>query len=127
MASIKRTQSERVFNRALLSPYENFLLKHVVDQLVELEILRPSKSKYSAPARPAYVNGMLDLVVNYHYLNSITKTFVHPMPTIYSIIQSIETANVFSKIVIKDPLHQIGLTEKSKKKTAFLTGKQTKY
>lgn len=97
------------------------LRSHVQDLLVK-GIIRPSKSDYASPAflvpKP---NGKHRLVVNYQKLNEKVQFDCFPLPTIESALQHLSGAKVFSVIDLNMAYHQIPLTAKSRRCTAFIT------
>ena len=98
-------------------------LESVINRLLAFKIIRRSRSQWSSAARVMTIDGKLALAVDYSYLNSITSPIGYRMPNIGDIIRGIEGSSLFSKIVIKDGFHQIGLSNRSKHLTAFRTGK----
>lgn len=120
--SIETSSSTPIFNQNILFPSENVHLVQAINRLLRFGIIRTSNSQWSARVRIEEIDEQMQMVVDYSRLNAITETFTYNPQPIQTVIASIETSNLFSKIVVKDALHQIGLTEASKEKTAFATG-----
>lgn len=120
---IQTTTQVPIFKKSSLQPNESNQLNQLVNNLLQTNVIRRSYSEWSSPARTKEINGKLEIIVDYSYLNSITIEHNYTVPSIQNIMNSIEYSNLFSKIVIKDGFHQIGLVEDSKHKTAFASGK----
>lgn len=121
--SIETIDQIPVYLKSTLTAHEDNLMKLIVDKLSSSYVIRKSFSQWSSPARPQYVNGKLDIEIDYSYLNSWTFDRFYQLPNVRSFAYSMGRSNLFSKLVIKDAFYQIGLTEDSKTKTAFATGK----
>jgi hypothetical protein len=141
-----------IYSKSKLSPDQNYLLAKKIDEYLSagklpinnsdlfinlgkifyslifllsfssLGILRCTYSQYSSPVFVEYLKDKLEIYVDYTQLNEITIDSQYQVRSVQSVITSICESNLFSKIVIKDPYHQIGLDESSKAKTAFATG-----
>lgn len=85
--------------------------------------LRHSNSPFAAPVVPVMKpNGDVRVCQDYRSLNKNTTPDPFPMPLIDNIIVNLGGCNWFSKIDLKDAFRQIGLTEETRKYTAFVTG-----
>lgn len=102
-------------------------MKEKVDELLSSGVLRASESPFSSPVHPKKFKELnirkLFICLDYFDLNEITINFNYHVPTPKIVIESVCESNLFSRIVIKDALHQIGLEEESIPKTAFETSK----
>ena len=121
--SILTFQNSYCNDRSKLNYEDKELLKEKIDEYLKAGILKQSTSQWSSPVYPNKVNRKLYIRADYSDLNSITKDNIYYLPSIKVVLDSICQSSLFSKIVIKDAIHQIALDEKSKPKTAFDTGK----
>jgi len=109
--------------RSDLSDHEDNLLREKVEQLLSTGHLVRCYSQWSAAAYTRYIDGELELSIDYNPLNNVTKKITDIIiPNVSSVIGSIYgPSRWFSKIVIKDGFHQIALDQDSQEKTAFQT------
>lgn len=122
LSQILTTLNQPLFNRSTLSADQNYLLNHTINDLLNSGTIRKSESPYSSPVRAQYIGDKIILDVDYGLLNAHTINRNYPLPTPQSVLLSINESNLFTKIVLKDPYHQLGLTHDSIGKTAFATG-----
>lgn len=106
-----------------MSDDQNDLLGQKVSELLRSGHLVRSNSQWSSPAFPKYINNKLELCVDYSELNGITYGANYQVPTCRDLLNSICYSKFFSVIVIKDGFHQLHISEDSRHKTAFQTGK----
>ncbi len=105
-----------------LSPKELDALKEQVAEMLELDLVRPSKSPYSAPI--LFVkkgDGSLRMVLDYRALNEKTVKDRFPLPRIDDLVDRIGEAKFFSKLDLRSEYYQIRVREEDIPKTAFLT------
>ena len=95
------------------------MLGQKIDEYLNADLIRYSHSPYSSNAYVKPIDDRLDLYVDFTELNSITIDSLYAIQPIFNIINSICESNLFSKLVIKDAYHQIGLDEKAMGLTAF--------
>jgi hypothetical protein len=90
--------------------------------MLEQGIIRPSTSHYSSPIFlvPKGQGGFRP-VVDYRTLNKKIKIESVPLPDIHSCFHWFKAAKVFTSLDLNSAYHQIGLSERSKPLTAFVT------
>ncbi|KAG0429158.1 Retrovirus-related Pol polyprotein from transposon, partial [Dictyocoela muelleri] len=78
---------------------------------------------YSDCISPAFVlikkNGKIRSVVDYRYLNSITKKTHHFIPQIYEMLATLKGFQIFSKIDLNQGYYQIKIHKNDVHKTGF--------
>lgn len=106
--------------------------KHI-DTLLELGVIRPSKSRHRTaafivksgtsidPLTGKEIKGKERMVYNYKMLNDNTYKDQYSLPGINSIIKSLGNAKVFSKFDLKSGFHQVAMDEESIPWTAFIS------
>jgi len=105
-----------------LSSEEKEELRKQLEQLVEREHIRPSKSPYGAPV--LFVrkkDGTLRLCIDYRALNKQTIRDRYPLPHIEALLDDLHGATVFSKLDLRSGYHQVRVEEEDVFKTAFTT------
>ncbi len=91
-----------------------------IENLLSLNIIEPSSSKWSSPPMPVRKkDGGIRIVIVYRKLNSITIRDPFTMPSIEDIIAQLGSAKFLSKMDLLKGFHQVPLTEDSKELTAF--------
>jgi hypothetical protein len=105
-----------------LMPPKMDILRHHVQDMLEQGIIRPSTSQYSSPIFlvPKGQGGFRP-VVDYRALNKKIKIKSVPLPDIHSCFHWFKAAKVFTSLDLNSAYHQIGLSERSKPLTAFVT------
>ena len=71
-----------------------------VNELLRLGYLEYSVSDWSSPVWPKFINGKLDICVDYSKLNAITKDYETRLPSVSKVLNSINESNVFSKVCL---------------------------
>src|SRR3954470_21770057 len=82
-----------------LSQEELQILKKILQELLDLGLIQPSKSPYGAPI--LFVkkkDGRLKMCVDYRTLNKLTIKNRYPLPRIDEIFDRVQGARVFSKL-----------------------------
>lgn len=90
-----------VFEVSRLGYEDNEQLKEKVNELLASGFLEYTDSNWSSPAKPKFINGNLELCVNYNRLNEISANYEsasYTVPTIPSVLNSISESNIFSKV-----------------------------
>ena len=105
-----------------LSQNELKALREYLEENLEDERIRPSKSPAGAPILfvPKKV-GSLRLCVDYRGLNKVTVKNRYPLPLISEILDRLAGSKFFSKIDVQDAYHRIRIKEGDEWKTAFRT------
>ena len=91
-------------------------------ELLKLDVIRHSKSPWSAPIVPIWKkDGTLRLCVDYRRLNKVTKADRYPMPHMSDLVFSLKGAKFFTTLDLVKGYYQIPLDSKSAEYTAFST------
>lgn len=95
--------------------------RHIRD-LLNKGVIKESDSSYASPAfLVPKKDGDSRLVVDYRRLNSKIIFDAFPLPTIENAFWHFRSARYFTILDLNSAYHQIPLTDKSKKATAFIT------
>lgn len=90
--------------------------------MLEAGIIEPSESPWSSPvvlvAKP---DGSQRFSVDYRALNSVTKSYLYPLPRCDDILESLAGAQWFSHLDLLRGYWQIGVDVEDREKTAFAT------
>ncbi|GJY49036.1 Orf y, partial [Tanacetum coccineum] len=115
-----------------ITPAMEASFKKHIDGLLELGVIRPSKSRHRTmammvnsgtsidPVTGAEIKGKERMVFNYRSLNDNTYKDQYSLPGINTIIQKVGNAKVFSKFDLKSGFHQVAMEEESIPWTTFL-------
>ena len=105
-----------------MNPPRMQILKEKIEDMLEKDIIRPSRSPYSSPIflvpkgeqnfRP---------VIDYRVLNTKISIDSIPLPDVQNCFHWFAKAKYFTSIDLNSAYHQIPLAESSKKFTAFTT------
>jgi hypothetical protein len=104
------------------TPAERAEIVNRVRELLDKNMIEPSKSPYSAPI--LFVrkkDGSLRLVLDYRALNAITVKNRYPIPRIDDLLDGLKGAQVFSCLDLSGGYHQLQLQQSDRPKTAFAT------
>lgn len=104
------------------TPAEKAEVVKRVRELLDKNMIEPSKSPFSAPI--LFVrkkDGSLRLVLDYRALNAITVKNRYPIPRIDDLLDALKGAQVFSCLDLSGGYHQLQLQDSDKPKTAFAT------
>jgi hypothetical protein len=105
-----------------LSPVEREKVRDIVNELLEHNIIRESKSPFSSPIiLVKKKNGQDRLCVDYRELNRNTLRDHYPLPIISDQIDQLAGGVYFSTFDMAAGFHQIPISEDSIEKTAFVT------
>ena len=105
-----------------LSQSELETLRSFINEHVNLSFIQPSKSPHSAPI--LFIkkkDGHLQLCVDYHGLNWITKKDHYPLPLLSDLLDALKKAHMFTKIDLHHAYHLVQITEGEEWKTTFYT------
>ncbi|UYV67940.1 hypothetical protein LAZ67_5002553 [Cordylochernes scorpioides] len=102
---------------------DNIEIKRQIEELLKYNVIRPSYSSYASPAM--LVNkrneGKIRLVIDYRKLNDIIKRDSEPIPRIYSILDKLSDANIFTTLDLLSGYHHLDIHPDDKEYTAFTT------
>ena len=121
--SIELTDSTPIWQkpRRFADPINKEIEDHC-QELLRLDIVEDSKSRWSSPIVPVRKkDGELRVCIDYRKVNSVTKTDKFPMPNVEDSIYSARDAKYFSKLDLVKGYYQIPLDEESRDVTAFST------
>ncbi|KAL7634312.1 UNVERIFIED_CONTAM: hypothetical protein RMT77_014689 [Armadillidium vulgare] len=111
----------RVPVRRVQGPLAQEIEKECKD-LLEGNIIRPSKSPFSAPVVPVRKpDGSLRLCIDYRKLNNATKGDSFPLPNLIDMIYNMYGNKFFTTIDLIKGYYQINMDPDSVEKTAFST------
>lgn len=101
---------------------ERELVKGMIDQLKEADVIQDSFSEYASPIilvnKP---NGQKRLCIDYRKLNQITHKERHPLPHMEDQIDQLKNYKYFTTLDLFSGYYQVKMGENSIPKTAFVT------
>ena len=105
-----------------LNPERYAAMKEEVDYLIRHGLAEPSNSPWASPCllvpKP---NGAFRLCTDYRKVNKVTVPDSYPLPLIDVLIDNVGKSEFLTKIDLQKGYYQIGLTEKAKAISAFIT------
>ena len=105
-----------------LSPAQYDIVKEETDRMLNLGIIRPSRSQYASPVvlvpKP---DKSWRFCVDYRKLNNHTKSDKYPLPNISECLTKMKGAKYFAKFDLAAGYWQIPMAEEDIEKTAFVT------
>jgi len=97
-------------------------IKETVEKLLAEEHIRPSTSEWASGVVLARKkDGTYRFAIDYQRLNDLTKTDAYPMPRIDDALAAMMGSRFFSAFDMASGYWQVGLDEKDKHKSAFVT------
>ena len=103
-------------------PQARQVIQDTIDDMLEKDIIEPSKSAWAAPVVLApKANGTLRFCVDFRRLNAVTIKDRYPLPRMEDCLDSLTTARYFSTLDCTWGFWQIPLAAKDRHKAAFTT------
>jgi hypothetical protein len=103
------------------SPEKRRVIEEQVKKWLELEVIEPSRSPWSAPVVIAYRNGKAHFCVDYRRLNSVTVSDEFPIPRQSDIMAALSGAQILSTLDALLGFLQLEMAPGDVEKTDFRT------
>lgn len=105
-----------------MSESEKVSTRKIIDDLIKNDIIRESNSPYASPILLVdKASGEKRMCVDYRSLNKITVKEKYPMPIVEDLIDKLRGCKYYTSLDLKSGYYQIGISENSISKTAFIT------
>ena len=105
-----------------LSEHELEALRTFLDENLQTNFIRPSRSTHGAPI--LFIkkkDGSLRLCVDYRGLNKISKKDRYPLPLIADLLDAPGKARIYTKIDLRHAYHLVRIRDGDEWKTTFRT------
>nr|AZZ86116.1 polyprotein [Cacao red vein-banding virus] len=114
-----------------LTPAMEQQFKRHIQALLDIGVIRPSKSKHRTtafiiqsgttvdPVTKKTIHGKERMVFNYKRLNDNTEKDQYSLPGIQTVLKKVGNSQIFSKFDLKSGFHQVAMAEESIPWTAF--------
>lgn len=105
-----------------VSVSEQKKIQDLVDEMLQADIIRPSKSPWASPVVLVKKKGTTDLrfCVDYRKLNKVTVIDPYPIPNMDTVLETLSGNHWFSKLDVKAMYWQVLMDDDSRQKTAFV-------
>ena len=105
-----------------VGPERKSKMKMEVEYLIRHGLARPSKSPWASPCiLVPKEDGSLRFCTDYRKINNLTIKDSYPLPLVDDLIDSVGQAKFVTKIDLLKGYYQVGLTERAKLISAFIT------
>lgn len=106
-----------------VSPTQREKLKHLINQMIDSDIVEPSRSNYAAPVFliPKKEKDEYRFLVDYRKINAETIGDKYPIPRSQDLFRSLEGGRFYSTLDMAQGYFQIPIKKEDKNKTAFIT------
>ena len=105
-----------------LNPQKQIIMKEEINFMLENNLIEESCSPWASPVllvpKP---DGSSRLCTDYRKLNKVTVTDAFPLPRIDDLVDKVGSAKFVSVIDLQKGYYQIGMTDRAKKLSAFIT------
>jgi len=104
-------------------PKQREQLKKLINEMIEADIVEPSRSNYAAPVFliPKKEKGEYRFLVDYRKLNNETINDKHPIPRSQDLFRSLEGAKYYTCLDLAQGYFQLPIKKEDQYKTAFIT------
>ncbi|KAJ8025453.1 hypothetical protein HOLleu_33014 [Holothuria leucospilota] len=97
--------------------------RELVKEMLDAGVVEPSSSPWASPVvLVKKKNGSTRFCVDYRKLNAVTMKDSYPIPRIAESLDAMSGAQWFSTLDLASGYWQVGMEEKDRQKTAFITG-----
>lgn len=104
-----------------LSPNERKKVSEEVKEMLDNDIIRPSRSPWASPVvLVTKKDGGIRFCTDYRKINAITKKDVYPLPRIDDALDALHKSKIFSTLDLASGYWQIEMDPKDREKTAFI-------
>ncbi|XP_063360618.1 uncharacterized protein LOC134649717 [Cydia amplana] len=111
-----------VYRPYRMSHAERTLVRNMVQEMLDSEIIRESSSPYASPiVLVQKKTGEKRLCVDYRALNRKTKKDHYPLPRVEDQLDQLSGNTLFTSLDLASGYYQIPISEESRHKTAFVT------
>ncbi|UYV69952.1 hypothetical protein LAZ67_7001313 [Cordylochernes scorpioides] len=105
-----------------VSKREREIMQKEVDTMLEIKVIQPSESPWSAPVvLVKKKDGTWRFCADFRRLNHITKKDVYPLPRVDDVLDHLSSARYYSTMDLKTGYWQVEVDERDREKTAFVT------
>ncbi|KAE9521440.1 hypothetical protein AGLY_018157 [Aphis glycines] len=121
---VKLSSKDPVFQAPYrVSPKQREKLKKIINEMINADIIEPSKSSYAALVFliPKKQKGEYRFLVDFRKLNEQTINDRHPIPRSQDIFRDLEGAKYFSTVYMVQGYFQIPVRQEDREKLAFIT------
>jgi hypothetical protein len=112
----------RMRSRQRYSEDQKAVIKEALDEMINLKVIRPSKSPWSAATvmvrKP---DGSWRMCIDFRGVNAITKVHAHPIRLIDDVLSTLSQAKYFTAIDMYKGYWQVPMAEEDMEKAAFNT------